>query len=175
MTDREPTGVLDARYSGPDATAVPWSRADEALRRAELFWLSTVRPDGRPHVTPLIAVWLDGAVYFSTGPEERKARNLAGNANVVLTTGCNAWNSGFDVVVEGTAERITDDDRLRRIAAEYEAKYGTDWRFTVHDGTFRHAEEALRDDPGEAWVYQVAPVTVFGFGKGEFTQTRWSF
>jgi uncharacterized pyridoxamine 5'-phosphate oxidase family protein len=172
---RQPVTELDARYSSEGADAVSWERAEEALRQAELFWLSTVRPDGRPHVTPLIAVWLDGAVYFCTGPEERKARNLVRNRAVALTTGCNAWNQGFDVVVEGEAVRLTDDERLRRVAAAYESKYGSDWLFTVHDGAFRHAEEALRDDPGEAWVYEVAPVTVFGFGKGEFSQTRWRF
>jgi hypothetical protein len=37
----------------------------------------TVRPDGRPQVTPVVAVWLDGAVHFTTGPTERKAHNLA--------------------------------------------------------------------------------------------------
>jgi hypothetical protein len=48
---------------------------------------STVRPDGRPHVTPLIAVWHAGALWFATGPEERKARNLAENPSCVLTPG----------------------------------------------------------------------------------------
>jgi nitroimidazol reductase NimA-like FMN-containing flavoprotein (pyridoxamine 5'-phosphate oxidase superfamily) len=167
---------LDARYSNPGATAVPWARAEERLRAAGGFWISTVRPDGRPHMTPLIAVWLDGSLYFSTGPAERKARNLAANPHCVLTTGSDAWDEGFDVIVEGDAVRVTDEARLRRIADAYVAKYGSAWRFGVRDGAFRHDPESLRgDDPGEAWVYEVAPVTAFGFGKGEFTQTRWRF
>ncbi len=48
------------------------------LEASEIFWLSTVRRDGRPHVTPLPAMWLDGALHFCTGPEEQKAKNLEG-------------------------------------------------------------------------------------------------
>ena len=82
MATARPETKLDSRYSSLDATATGWEQARELLARAELYWISTVRPDGRPHVTPLIAVWLDGALYFSTGEEERKARNLAANPHV---------------------------------------------------------------------------------------------
>ncbi|MEU0739183.1 pyridoxamine 5'-phosphate oxidase family protein [Streptomyces sp. NPDC006134] len=165
----EPLAELDPRYSSEGAVAVPWSRAQALLTEAELFWLSTVRPDGRPHVTPLPAVWSDGALHFCTGPEERKARNLAHNPQVVLTTGVSTWNEGYDVVVEGEAVRVTDDGRLRLLAAGWEAKYGDFWHYEVREGYFRHG-------PGRAVVYSVAPRTVFGFGKGEpFSQTRWRF
>jgi general stress protein 26 len=66
-----------------------------------LFWITTVRVDGRSHVTPLVAVWLDEAIYFATGADEQKAVNLRNNQNVILTTGCNDWEQGLDVVVEG--------------------------------------------------------------------------
>src|SRR5690242_8845060 len=113
MTQQEPTTTLDPRFSSPDATATPWSVAVEQLERAELFWLTTVRPDGRPHVTPLLALWLDGALYFSTGASERKARNIAHNPQCILTTGCNSLNEeGLDLVVEGDAVRVTDDALL---------------------------------------------------------------
>src|SRR5690606_13554670 len=85
---------LDPRFSEPDATATTWDDAVAVLRSAGVSWLTTVRADGRPHVTPLVAVWLDGAVHFCTGPEEQKARNLAANPHVVLTTGCNRWDDG---------------------------------------------------------------------------------
>ena len=80
MSNNQPTTDLDPRFSGDDATARPWPEAVAHLERAELFWLSTVRPDGRPHVPPLLALWLDGALYFSTGPSERKAKNIVQNA-----------------------------------------------------------------------------------------------
>ncbi len=147
----------------------PGRRWSGWIAEAELFWVSTVRPDGRPHVTPLLAVWSAGALHFSTGPEERKARNLAENPHTVLTTGVNTWTEGYDVVVEGRARRVTDDARLRELAALWEEKYGEFWHFEVRDGHFHHA-------PGRAVVFSVAPRTVFGFGKGEpFSQTRWRF
>jgi general stress protein 26 len=170
-----PVTELDPRFSGADATALPWSAASDLLETAELFWISTVRPDGRPHVTTLLAVWMEGALYFATGRAERKAKNLAENANVVLTTGCNTF-AGLDVAVEGEAIRQTDQAKLERVAAQYVAKYGEEWRFYVRDGAFYHGAAALVDDPGAAYVFEVTPKTVFGFGKGEpFSQTRWRF
>ncbi|MEU9401899.1 pyridoxamine 5'-phosphate oxidase family protein [Streptomyces sp. SID4985] len=164
-----PVGELDARYSSAGTVAHPWDEVVGVLEEAQLFWVSTVRPDGRPHVTPTLAVWNEGALYFGTGPGERKARNLAENPHVVLTTGINEWTIGFDVVVEGDAVRVTDEGRLRELAAAWEAKYGEFWRYEVRDGCFQHG-------PGPAYVFAVAPVTVFGFGKGEpFSQTRWRF
>lgn len=174
-TTAEPATTLDTRYSDPEARSTGWERAREALRTAEVFWLSTVRPDGRPHVTPLIAVWLDGALHFCTGPGERKARNLAANPHVVLTTGVNAYGSGLDLTVEGDAVNVTDHARLHRIADAYEEKYGAGWHFDVADGAFRLPAAGRAPGEGRALVYEVAPVTAFGFAKGEFAQTRWRF
>jgi general stress protein 26 len=177
MANNTPVTDLDARFSGEDATARPWSEAIAHLEQAELFWLSTVRPDGRPHVTPLLALWLDGALYFSTGPTERKAKNIEQNAQCILTTGCNALNQGFDLVVEGTAVRVTDAAKLQRVADMYQSKYGSDWSYVVRDAALYHAPEGSEDGAGSpAFVYEVAPTTAFGFGKGlPFSQTRWRF
>jgi nitroimidazol reductase NimA-like FMN-containing flavoprotein (pyridoxamine 5'-phosphate oxidase superfamily) len=168
MTSTAPTTDLDARYSDPEADPVAWDTAWERLTQAELFWLTTVRPDGGPHVTPLIAVWFDGAGYFCTGPEERKAKNLDTNSQVVLTTGTNTLREGLDLVVEGDAVVVRDPDRLKRVADAYFEKYGSDWRFQVTDGGFVH-------EAGRAHVYEVRPVTVYGFAKGTYGQTRWRF
>lgn len=172
MTDLTPVTELNAGYS-ETTTAFPWAEARELLVRAELSWLSTVRPDGRPHVTPLPAVWHDGAPHFGTGPDERKARNLARNPQCVLTTGCNRFDRGLDLVVEGRAERVADEAVLRPLAEAYEAKYGPDWHFDVRDGGFRHGGGGA--EGGTALVYRVAPVTAFGFAKGTYGQTRWRF
>jgi Pyridoxamine 5'-phosphate oxidase len=74
----EPATSTDPRFGDANATATPWEETRRMLETAELFWLSTVRADGRPHVTPLVAVWLDGAIHFSTGANEQKAVNLRG-------------------------------------------------------------------------------------------------
>ncbi|XRQ13317.1 pyridoxamine 5'-phosphate oxidase family protein [Actinomadura welshii] len=163
-----PVPRLDERFSDPGAEAVPWAATAEVLETAQLFWITTVRADGRPHVTPLVGVWLDEVLHFTTGGEEQKALNLDGNPRVALTTGCNRWDEGLDVVVEGTAERVTSRARLDRLAIAWAAKWDGQWRFQVTDGgTFTHAEG------GEALVYAVRPSKVLAFSKGTFGQTRY--
>ena len=127
-----PVAELDPRFSGPDAVATPWADAERVLEEAELFWLSTVRATGAPHVTPLPAVWIFGGLHFCTGAEEQKAVNLANNNAVVLTTGTNAWNSGLDMVVEGHADRVIDQHRLpvapafQHVPSEHNHRYAKD-------------------------------------------------
>jgi len=158
-------------FSTPDAVATGWTQARAELQAAQVYWLTTVRPGGRPHVTPLIGVWLDGALYFCTGPAERKAKNLARNPQCVLTTGCNSLD-GLDLVVEGEAAMVGEEAELRTVASAYESKYGA--HFTEPDGTWFGLADAIRG--GQALVYRVAPTTAFGFGKGkQFSQTRWRF
>ena len=168
MATNDPRAELDQDFSSEGVSPTEWRAARTSLEAAELYWLSTVRPDGRPHVTPLVAVWHNGALYFCTGPTERKAENLARNSKVILTTGCNTLNEGLDVVVEGDAVQVSDDDSLGRIAEQYLSKYGNDWKFEVRDGAFFH-------EGGTALVYEVAPSKAFGFAKGEYSQTRWRF
>ena len=170
MAQSGPRTEIDARFSSEGASPTDWSEGVKRIEEAEIFWVTTVRPDGRPHVTPLISVWLEGVAYFCTGHDERKARNLASNPGCVLTTGCNHYDEGLDVVIEGEAKRTTDDGVLQRVAEAYEFKYGPDWHFEVADGAFHGQGET------EAWVFELAPAKVLGFRKGEvFSQTRWVF
>lgn len=162
----EPVTQLDERFSDPDAQPTTWAAARDVLEAAQLSWLSTVRADGRPHVTPLVAVWLDGALHFTTGPTEQKAHNLDENRNVVLTTGCNSWDRGLDVMVEGEARRVTDRPTLERLASAWRAKWDGSWQFAVADEGFRHEAGGL------ALVFAVEPAKVLAFGKGTFTHTR---
>ena len=160
---------LDQRFSDPEAKPVPWDVARRVLEDAQLAWITTVRPGGRPHVTPLVTVWLDEAVHFCTGPDEQKARNLVGNPNVVITTGCNTWDDGLDVVVEGEAERITDRATLERLAAAWATKWDGSWQYTAVDGGFVHGG----GPDGLVHVYAVRAAKVLAFGKGTFSQTRY--
>lgn len=167
MPQPEPTPELNEAFSEPDAPAPPWGDVVEVLTTSEMFWLSTVRRDGRPHVTPIPAVWLDGALHVCTGAHEQKAANLASDPRCVLTTGTNQLRSGLDVVVEGTAVRVTDEAQLRRLAAIWKTKL--DWDFDVQDGAFR-------DGAGRhGLVYGVTPTKVLAFGKAPFSQTRFRF
>lgn len=176
MAQLHPAAEIHPQFS-ERTEAFPWREALDLLVRAELSWLSTVRPDGRPHVTPLPVVWHDGAAHFCTGPDERKARNLAANPQCVLTTGTNEHWSGVDVVVEGSARRISDDTTLRELAAAWRAKYGDFWHYEVVDGMFQQAGSEGEHEVGGAVVFRVEPITAFAFTKGEgrFGQTRYRF
>jgi general stress protein 26 len=140
------------------------------LEEAELYWLTTVRADGRPHVTPLIGVTHDGAVHFCTGPREQKYRNLEHSKQVALTTGNNSWAQGLDVVVEGAAVQITDNEELQALADAYEAKYGEVWHFDVGDGMFQG-----QGDPDGAAVFRIEPSKVLAFAKDPHAQTSFRF
>jgi nitroimidazol reductase NimA-like FMN-containing flavoprotein (pyridoxamine 5'-phosphate oxidase superfamily) len=164
-----PVPEQDARFGDPTSPPTPWTEALGVLETAELFWISTVRGDGRPHVTPLPAVWHDGRLHFCTGPAEQKAVNLARNPHVALTTGTNRWKEGLDVVVEGGAVQVTEESRLRTLADLWRRKYHGDWDFAVADGAFHH------EDGGTAIVFEVAPTKVLAFAKGRFAQTRYRF
>ena len=164
-----PTPKIDPRFSDPAAGPTRWGDAEAALARAELYWLTTVRADGRPHVTPLVAVAYDGAIHFCTGLREQKARNLESSPLVALTTGTNTWAQGMDVVVEGEAVRVTDTATLQALAAAYLAKYGEDWHFDVGDGVFLDGG----DDPGA--VFRIEPAKVLAFAKAPHAQTTFRF
>ena len=131
----EPITTLDPRNSGPGAVVTPWEETRRVLETAELFWISTVRADGRPHVTPCVSVWHDGAIHFTTQETAQKSVNLRGNPHVILTTGYNQIG-GLTVVVEGDAVRITDQDTLERLASVWATKWEGSWPFQVHNGYF---------------------------------------
>ena len=161
------SGRLDKRFGETD-TPMDWQTASAALAGAELYWLTTVRADGRPHVTPLVGLWVDDGFVFCTGPAEQKARNLEHGAQVAITTGANTWSEGIDVVVEGTAQRITGLAVLTALADAYREKYYGVWDFTPTEAGFGEGDEL-------AYVFRVAPAKVIAFAKSPHGQTTFRF
>ena len=166
---KQPATTIDKRFSDPNTVATEWDETRRLLETADLFWISTVRADGRPHVTPLVAVWLEGAIHFCTGATEQKAVNLSRNPHVILTTGCNQWDRGLDVVVEGDAIQLKDKEMLERLAKAWARKWDGRWQFEARNGAFHHK------DGGAALVFSVAPTRILAFAKGAFSQTRHQF
>ena len=115
MTERLPIEVTNLdRYGSP---ALPWSRPRELLatdtpRPSVTFFLGTVGSDGRPHAAGVGALWLDDALYFTSSPEARKARNLVANPACTIS----ASLEGIDLVLEGDAIRVTDQPTLEAAA-----------------------------------------------------------
>lgn len=165
-----PVTKLDERFSAPDAQAIGWAETRQALAAAELFWVTTVRADGRPHVTPLVAVWLDDVLYFCTGAAEQKAVNLRGDPHVILLTGRNDWDQGLDFVVEGDAVPVTSQDQLTRLAEAWTRKWDGRWQYEVGEGCFHH-----RGSDERVLVFAVAPAKILVFGKAPFSHTRHVF
>jgi nitroimidazol reductase NimA-like FMN-containing flavoprotein (pyridoxamine 5'-phosphate oxidase superfamily) len=166
------TGQIDPRYGDASATAPAWEEIERLLTDAQLYWIISVRADGRPHAVPLVGVWHDGAFAFCTGPEEQKARNLDTNPRVAVTTGATGaagWATGKDVVVEGTAARVTEGETLQALADAWFAKYGEDWKFEVRGDEFVELSQSGGSTSGGAWVYRVeaAMVIVFGDAHGQ--------
>ena len=161
---------LADRYS---LELIPWSRALEALEsaqaRTQTPFLATTRPDGRPHVAAVGALWDEGKVYFTSGSGTRKSRNLAQNANCVISMSL----PGIDLVVEGTAAKLTDDPTLQRLAKRY-ADQG--WPAIVKDGAFTYDYSAPSAGPPPWDLYAVTPTTIFGVLTVEpGGATRWRF
>jgi general stress protein 26 len=163
-----PTTHFDGRFSQPGADATPWIKTEQVLTDAELYWLTTLRADGRPHITPLVGFWLDSSAYFTTGHDEQKARNLARSPLVALTTGANTWDKGHDVVVEGTATRLTDSPSLQGAAKAFADKYGAAW-------TLRVEGDALSEGDHQSGLWRITPSKVLSFAKDPHSQTTYTF
>jgi nitroimidazol reductase NimA-like FMN-containing flavoprotein (pyridoxamine 5'-phosphate oxidase superfamily) len=167
MPEREPSSAQ--RLSTVDAPLPGWTEVRARLDDAQFYWLATVRPDGRPHVMPVLAVWLDGGLHVVSGPTTRKSANLAGQPHCVITVD----SDDLHLVVEGEAVKVRDEARLRCLAEQYASKYG--WQVAVRDGAF-YADGAPTAGPPPYEVYRVTPATVFGFGTDEsFAAVRWHF
>lgn len=161
---------LDIYGSDP----ISWSRP---LRLLETFesgpgsstWLSTTRPDGRPHVAGIGALWLDGKFYLVSGAPTRKSRNLAANPNCAISVSL----EGIDLIVEGTAAKVTDEATLQHLAAQYRAQ---GWPATVKDGAFtaEYSAPSAGPAPWDLWV--LTPTVAFGVATAEpYGAMRWRF
>ena len=152
--------------STDEASVKPWSQARACLESAPKMWLTTVRPDGRPHVMPVLVVWAGDAPCFTTRPVSRKGLNLADDPRCVVTLS----GDDLDLVVEGTALRATGDPEIHEVAAAFLAKY--EWEFAVRDGVVR--DPSLPGAPEYAF-YRIRPTRAFGYGADGLTATRWRF
>ena len=151
-----------------------WSRAERQLEAAvgqfdAHFFLATVRPDGRPHVAGIGALWVDGKFYFVSGPGTRKSKNLADRADCAISVNL----PDLDLVVEGTATKVTDGPTLERLAKLYDAQ---GWPATVKDGAFTAPYSAPSAGPPPWDLYEFTPTTAFGVASAEpFGAMRWDF
>lgn len=147
-----PTRPVVADYGIPEDEVglLSWDYVRERMAPARNYWLSTTRPDGRPHAMPVWGIWQDDTLYFGGGPKTRWSRNLAVNPAVTVHL-----ESGSEVVIfEGTVAKIDDDTLMEKLDDAYEAKYD------------------IRHGPP---IWQLYPDLVFAWGEYPTTTTRWVF
>jgi len=141
---------------------LPWKWAEDRLKKTREYWIATTRADGRPHVMVVWALWMDGAIYFSTGAKTVKAKNLAENPHCTMCT----QDSAEAVIVEGMVETERNVETVRRFVPLYERKY----KFKL--GEMGENLIALKDP-----LFCLRPKVAFGFWEKKFgsTATRWIF
>lgn len=160
MAEREPVAE-ELETTGIPTTITPWAEIRDSLAEAQTTWLATVRPDGLPHVVPVGAHWLDGAYYVTTGQGTVKGNNLDQNPHCVIALSAR----GFDVVIEGEASKVSDVEKLERIARAYAEEEG--WPAYVHDGVLDAPYSAPWTGPAPYDVYEVTPGKVLAMGMRE--------
>ncbi|HKA48542.1 MAG TPA: pyridoxamine 5'-phosphate oxidase family protein [Candidatus Dormibacteraeota bacterium] len=146
---------------GPDEGTglLPWQWAEERLTSSRNYWVVSLWPDGRPHAMPVWGLWHEGAFWFSSSKGSRKARNLAADPRCVVTT----EDAADPVVLEGTAELVSEPEALATMLALENAKYDTNYTIDLLD-------------PDVNAVYRVRPRWAFGLRHDDFTgsPTRWT-
>ena len=147
--------------SDPTTGLKPWNWALKRLEKSHNFWISTARPDGRPHLMVVWGLWIEDSFWFCTGARTQKAKNLAAHSQCVIAT----EDADETVILEGSSELVSDQIQLHGFVAAYNKKYGGD-------------VEALLQDQ-RSLVFRVTPSKAFGFDEHaeNFTEsaTRWDF
>ncbi len=176
MTERDPIETKNLDRYGYDA--LPWKRPHDLLAappQPEMpggdhpSYLGTTRPDGRPHAAGVGARWYDGDLYFTSGPGTRKSRNLAENPAGTIAMSL----EGIDLVLEGEAVRVTDQETLEAVAALYRAG---GWPAQVEGDAFTAPFSAPSAGPPPWHLYRFTFHTAFGVATAEpYGASRWRF
>ena len=157
---------------------IPWSRASDLLEAVTAslqdkdhvsvtHWLSTVGPDGSPHAAGIGAIWVDDTFYFTSGDRTRKSRNLASNPKCAISVAL----PGLDLIVYGTAAKVTHEATLERLANVYAAQ---GWPVSVRDGAFVAEFSAPSAGPPPWALYVLRPTKALGVATAEpWGATRW--
>jgi len=162
----------ERNLDGYGAPTIEWARV-RALLDGELTqapgtggpgrhtsWLTTINPDGSPHVTPVGVIGVDGTWYFNSGPETRKSRNISRDPRCVVSVATHP----FDLVVEGRAERVLDADELQTVADVFAAQ---GWPARVAGDALTAEFSAPSAGPPPWNVYRVVPARVYALATAE--------
>ncbi len=173
---REPTETknLDRYGQAP----LEWSRVRDLLDRGQVgpnsaMFLGTVRPDGRPHAAGVGASWFDDTMWVVSGLQTQKSRNLAANPNCTLALALIVDDDRLDLVLEATAEVVTDHADVERLAAHYRT---LGWPAQAEDGAITAPYSAPSAGPAPWHLWRLTAHTAFAVSGSEpGGATRWRF
>ena len=98
---------------------IPWNKIDTWLKGFRSIWISTTRPNGKPHAAPVWYTWDSRHIYFVTDPASQKGKNLASQPAIVVHAG-----DGDDaIILEGSVELVTEPGERARLNQAYMEKY----------------------------------------------------
>ncbi len=137
----------------PPGKKMPWTAVERKLKAARNYWIGTTRRDGRPHSAPVWGVYLDGVMYFSTGNDSVKGRNLARSPHVTI----HPEIIDDAIILEGRVDKLKASPKLKPVWTAYNRKY--------------------KFDPAGSDFYALRPDLVFSYTEPDFieTATRWTF
>ena len=167
-----------------EAETSSWELARTRLANPEqsrTCWLATTRPDGGPHLMPVIGFWIDDAMHILAGEGSQKARNIAADGRCVIATGSTTLPS-LDIVIEGRAEPITGPGRR---STRCRGSTGRRTGPSRPTGDKVDGPNAPTAGPPPYTFFRIVPSRVFGFpgmtGMEQFDPedlpkpTRWDF
>jgi hypothetical protein len=170
-------GIVDAINLDSESSEIPWSRAVEQLDKLEprggslgpTCWLTTTRVDGRPHLAGVVGFWMDDTLYFVSGPRTTKAKNITRDPRCSFAMSL----SNLDLVLDGTASRVTDPHTLHRVAEGFAVR---GWPLEV-EGDLVTASFGAPTAPPPPWqLHAFRPETALGVATaGQSGATRWRF
>ncbi len=172
MTERTPVEVKNLDRYGNDP--MPWSRPRDLLiappeGSERRYFVGTATSEGVPHAARVGAIWVDGDLYFTSNPDTRKSRELAANPACTFSVSL----EGVDVVLEGSATRVTTPSTLERVAARCRE---AGWPVEVDSDAFTAPFSAPSAGPPPWHLYRFTFHTAYGVGTVEpFAATRWRF
>ena len=114
---------------------ITWTHAKNKLATEKVYWISTASRRGRPHAAPVWGIWRENRLYFETGPNSAKGKNLSSNPRLVVHV-----QDGMDtVILEGRAIKETSGKVLSQLRRQYTRKYRytPDWSNELEQTVFR--------------------------------------
>ncbi|GAA1971004.1 pyridoxamine 5'-phosphate oxidase family protein [Catenulispora subtropica] len=174
MSELKPLRVKNLSLPEYGLEALDWEDVEQAVAAAvagpgRSWFLTTLNPDGAPHTTGFGHAWLDGAVYFTTGPAIRKTRNLEADPRCTVA----APIDGYDVTFDGEAHRVTDAAVIERIAAVYA---GVGWPAVAEGDVISAPFSAPSAGPGPWQVFRVDVLAAVALKSEEpYGATKWWF